>query len=236
MSVTGLRARSPLPISILAAILGAALLAGCSSGTTDTGSQGAAASSGTPSAMVPATASAPASAPASEPEASSEAPASEAVMSNEPTGVPTDIDPCQLVTSDEASALAGAQFGAGKKDTTEGNGQICTYGSGTLNVFTVAVGVAPDAATAQAEKADFKAQIEQAMPAGVNVTELPDFADGAAIFAGSTTIGGQKVSVSSIAVLKGTTFFAFSDLVLGGDAPSNDALQAQAQTCLGRIP
>jgi hypothetical protein len=235
MSVTGLRARSALPISILAAVLGGVLLAGCSSTTTDTGSSGPP-SSAAPSSAAPSSVPESAPASASEAAASSEAPASEAVMSEEPTGVVTDIDPCQLITSDEAGTLAGAQFGSGQEDTTEGNGRICTYKSGTLNTFTVAVGVAPDAATAQAEKADFKAQIEQAMPAGVNVTELPDFADGAAIFAGSTTIGGQKISVSSIAVLKGTTFFAFSDLVLGGDAPTNDALQAQAQTCLDRIP
>jgi hypothetical protein len=236
MSPTVLRARSPLSISILTVTLAATLLAGCSSAATDTGSPGTASSAAPPSTVAPATASEPASAPASEPAASSAAPASEAVMSEEPTGVPTDIDPCQLVTSDEASTLAGAQFGAGKEDTTEGNGRTCTYGSGTLNVFTVVVGEAPDAATAQAEKADFKAQLEKAVPKGVKVTELPDFADGAAIFGGSATVGGQKISASSIAVLKGTTFFAFSDVKLGGDAPSDDALQAQAQTCLGRIP
>jgi len=234
MSPTVPGARSPLSISVLALTLGATLLVGCSSAATETGSPGATAASGSASAPAPATASVEPSAPASEPLASE--PASEPAKSNEPTGVPTAIDPCQLVTSDEASTLAGAQFGPGTEDTTEGNGRICTYGANTLNVFTVVVGEAPDAATAQAEKADFKAQLEQTISKGVKVTELPDFADGAAIFGGSATVGGQKISASSIAVLKGTTFFAFSDVKLGGDAPSNDALQAQAETCLGRIP
>jgi hypothetical protein len=37
-------------------------------------------------------------------------------------------------------------------------------------------------------------------------------------------------------VLKGTIFFGFSELALSGSTPSAAALQAQAQTILGRLP
>src|SRR5580700_5237958 len=67
------------------------------------------------------------------------------------TAVPTSYDPCQLVTASEASSLAGVTYGAGKEETNAGGGRDCVYGSETLNVFTVIVGVAADAATADAD-------------------------------------------------------------------------------------
>src|ERR1700694_2508563 len=58
------------------------------------------------------------------------------------------LDPCQLVTQQEASQLAGTTYGAGKKETLSSASSICTYGAQTLNVFTVLVAVAPDDTTA----------------------------------------------------------------------------------------
>ncbi len=215
----------------LIALLGVVVLAGCSAATTTpspatVASQPAAAGSSAPVATPMPTPTPP---PPSSPPATSE-----------PTGVATSLDPCQLVTSQEASQLAGATFGAGQESTTSGNGKICTYGSQTLNVFNVVVGQAPDVATAQAEKAqaqaEFQAQAQKVAAAGLKVTELPSFADGAVVMSGSFTIEGKTISASSIYALKGAVFFGFSDLVFGRSAPSSAALQAQAQTVLGRLP
>jgi hypothetical protein len=156
------------------------------------------------------------------------------------TAVPTSLDPCQLVTAQEASTLAGATFGAGKESTTEGNAKICTYGAQTANVLNVYVVQAPDVATAQAAEAAglaaAKAAAEQQAP-GVTFsqTELADFADGALVISASATISGQTLAISGIYVLSGTTFFAITDVVLGQPAPTSDALQAQARVVLGRI-
>jgi hypothetical protein len=163
----------------------------------------------------------------------------------EQTGVPTSLDPCQLVTASEASALAGASFGAGTEGTTSGGAKTCVYGGQTLNVFQVLVAQAPDAATAQSQWTEFQAQAEDALKAGtptgvtvnLNVTDVTlAGADKAADATASATISGTTISISAIYVLKGATFFSISDLVVGKTAPSSSALEAQALTTLGRIP
>jgi hypothetical protein len=171
----------------------------------------------------------------------------EATASSAPeqSGVPTSLDPCQLVTASEASALAGASFTTNKEDTTSGGAKICVYGGQTLNVFQVLVAQAPDAATAQSQWTQLQAQAEDALkngaPSGTNVSlNVTDVtvagADKAAVATASATISGTTISISAIYVLKGATFFSFSDLVVGNAAPSSSALEAQAQTTLGRIP
>ena len=157
---------------------------------------------------------------------------------------PVALDPCQIVTSSEASTLAGATFGAGKEGETGGGGKTCVYGYQTLNVFTIIVAQAPDAATAQAAYAQAKAQaqaeLSKGVPAGVKVTvNLNDAsisgADQASVARGSGTISGQTISLSAVYVLKGAVFFSFSDLVLGPAAPSVAAMEAQATISLGRV-
>ena len=155
------------------------------------------------------------------------------------TAVPTSVDPCPLVTAAEAGQLAGTTFGAGKPETTSGNGRICVYGSQTLNVFTVIVGQAPDAATAKSEETAALAELQNASNvSGLKVTQLPGFASGAdaAVAQGGATIAGKTISVSAIYVLKGVIFFGFSDLVLGTGAPGASALEAQAKVALTRVP
>ena len=155
---------------------------------------------------------------------------------SEATGVPTTLDPCQLVTAQEASQLAGMTFGAGKEGTTSGNGKTCVYGGQTLNVFTVLVAQAPDVATAQAGKAAAQAETQKLGATGIKITELPNLADGAAFLGGSYAVSGQTFNISSIDVLKGTIFFGFSDLALNQPAPTSAAMQAEAQIVLGRLP
>lgn len=152
------------------------------------------------------------------------------------TGVPTAIDPCQLITSQEASQLAGATFAAGVESTTSGGGKICTYGGQTLNVFMVIVGQAPDVATAQAGKAEAQAAIAKQAGGAITFTELPTFADGAAYVSGNISVSGQSFGAGAFYALKGTVFFGFSDLTLGKPALTLAAMQAQAQTILGRLP
>jgi len=158
-----------------------------------------------------------------------------AVPTDLATGVPTSLDPCQLVTSQEASQLSGASYVAGVESTTAGNGKMCTYGGQTTNVFEVIVGQEPDVASDQAGKAAAEADIQKAAGKGIQFIELPTLADGAAYFVGSVSVSGVKINASAIYVLKGTVFFGFSDEALG-PTPTASALQAQVQTILTRLP
>jgi hypothetical protein len=160
-------------------------------------------------------------------------------MSVEPslaTGAPTSIDPCQLVTTQEASQMAGVTYPAGKESTTSGGGKMCTYGYQTADVFEVIVGQAPDKATAQAGLAQAKADIEKQANNIAKFTELPSFADGAAYYTGSFSISGVRINAGAFYALKGLVFFGFSDLSNLHPAPSVSALEAQATTILGRLP
>ncbi len=234
MAVASFVAGSSRRRSCLVALLGAVLLAGCS------GSSATTAPSSAPSA---APASVPASASAStEPSAMASEAASEAIPSassdtSGPTAKPTAVDPCQLVTGDEAGALAGATFGPGKEDTSDNNIRSCTYStSGATNQVTVVVAEAPDLATAQAAKAQVESEMDQAAGSGLTLTQLPDLADGGVLARASASIGGKTLSVAGIDALKGTIYFAISNLVVGGKAASDDALKSQANTCLSRLP
>ena len=154
------------------------------------------------------------------------------------TGNPTALDPCQLISSQEASSLSGASFGAGLEETLSGGARTCTYGAQTTNVFYIEVAQAPDKATADADKtqflADLQANLQKLTSGGMNITQLPNFADGAVTAqVNNTTIGVDGIAFG---FLKGTVFFGFSDLVLGAAAPSSTAMQTEATTVLGRLP
>jgi len=155
----------------------------------------------------------------------------------EATGIPTSLDPCQLVPAQEASALSGGSYSSGEESTTEGGGKMCTYGSKTVNVFMVIVGQAPDVATAQAGMAQAQAQIEsQAAGSPIQTTQLSGIGDGAVFLSMSETAGGATINGSAIYVLKGTIFYGFSNIKVGGAAPTSAAMQAEARTVLGRLP
>jgi len=161
---------------------------------------------------------------------------------------PVTIDPCQLVTSGEASQLAGASFGTGREETTPDNGgKTCVYGYQTRNVFTIVVNAAPDAATAQADWTQAEAQAQTYLQqvvsqAGgpaiqVNVADVSiTGADKAAVGTFAQSFNGVTIAGSAVYALKGRIFFTFSDLLLGAAPPSTSSMQAQAATVIGRLP
>ncbi len=150
----------------------------------------------------------------------------------------TSLDPCELLDSSEAKNLTGVSFGAGVEKTLDGGAKTCTYGANTANVLMVEVGQAPDVATAQAYQASFlndiKSGLAQFGDVPVQVTQIPDFGNGAV----SATLGANAINVtgSAFGFRKNTIFFGFSDLVLGGAAPAPEAMRAEAAFVLGELP
>jgi hypothetical protein len=226
--------RSAALLTVTAAVVASAL-AGCSS----SGSSGT-----TPPAPQPSTeqASAAAIASAVSPAATSAATSPGTAPSQ--SGVATSLDPCQIVPASEASALAGATFGAGKEEPSGTDGKRCVYGSQTTNVFSVIVGQAATVADADAdwstEQADAQAALTKQVPSGVKFSEqtkdVPGLADRAAVADGSVSLGAESIAASAIYLLKGTVFLSFSDVAVGGAAPTAVALEAEAGKALARVP
>ena len=159
---------------------------------------------------------------------------------------PVALDPCQLVTADEASGLAGATYTSGVEQTTDGGSLICVYGSQTTNVFMVLVAQSADPTTAQATFSDYEARaqnfVQTNLPPGVTVnvnvsdsTTLQGF-DRAADGSASASIAGRTINLSAIYLLKGANFVSFSDLVLTQPAPTTAAMEAEATIVQGRLP
>ena len=227
-------ARPLAAVAVLGAV--ALLAAGCTSGSAPS----AIASAITNASIPPVATEAPTTAPASE-GAATEAPSESAG----PSAVATDIDPCQLITADEASQLTGVKFGAGKESVSDKNVKSCNYAGAGANLFTVEVAVAPDEATAKAAEDDARAtlqeQSQKSANIGLKVTELPGFAPDIASGIDAAMLEGGATSpiqfgARAMFVLKGTIFFGFDDVAVGGQPPSADAMQNQARTVLGKLP
>ena len=176
-------------------------------------------------------------------EAPSTAATAEPSESALPSAVATDIDPCQLITADEAGQLVGTTFGAGKASETEGHIKICTYAAPGPNLFAVEVGIAPDADTAKAAEAatmkDLQDQASKLAKGGLTVTVLPGFADNtdAAMLQGSVHESGIALGARAIYLLRNTTFFGFSDISFGGaQPPSEQAMKDKATEVLAKLP
>ncbi len=157
------------------------------------------------------------------------------------TPVPTDIDPCTLLTTEEASTLAGYTLAAGTSTTDANHSRMCSYGA-EGRVIEVLVSVQPDAATAKAQEPAFKQTLEAAASdAGLGtpkLTELPNFVDGvdAAVMQGDATANGTTVGGTALWALKGAVLLAISDVALGGKSASPDAIETAAKTALARLP
>jgi hypothetical protein len=151
-------------------------------------------------------------------------------------GANTNLDPCQLVTQDEASALAHASFGPGKEEGA-GVRKDCVYGAQTPNVMHVFVIQAASAADATSGWNQLLAEAKQSAGQAAGMLQLSS----------DSTIGDRAewveldlaqihVSGRGLAFQKGAVAVYVIDLVRGGSAPSRDAMTAQAQTVLGRLP
>ena len=186
--------------------------------------------------------------PASSPPASSSAPASPTPTASAPaspsqSSKPVNLDPCQLVTQDEASTLAKATYGPGQESTTPGGAKECVYGSQTLNVMDIIVAQAATPEEAQAdyttEQAQAQSLIATRLPAGIhvdlNTANTEGIGDKAATVTGSETLLGKQISFTGIYVVSGPTFFTIGDLVVGAAPPTATAIQDQAKVVLGRI-
>ena len=157
------------------------------------------------------------------------------------TPVPTDIDPCSLLTKDDASTLAGYTLAAGTSTTDSNHDRMCSYGA-EGRVIEVLVSVQPDAAAAKAQEPEFKQTLEAAASdAGLGkpkLTELPNFEDGvdAAVMQGDASMNGTSVGGTALWALKGAVLLAISDIAIGGKSASLDAIESAAKTALGRLP
>ena len=182
----------------------------------------------------PAAAPTPASTGASPSAAAS--PSDAPVAAPAPTGsAVTTLDPCQLVTQQEASTLSGVALGSGKHDDVPGGERRCNYSAGIGTEVTVAVVQAASVAEAQAEKDKVRAEAEQQLGGQVNLARVSGLGDDAESLQASLAGAGGTVNMNGIYVLKGRTGFAIVGARLGGAAPNSAALIAQANTVLGRL-
>jgi hypothetical protein len=140
-----------------------------------------------------------------------------------PSPTPGSIDPCSLLTKDEASTAIGKTVGAGVSATLDPD-RVCTFKNGLTEVKLILAPPAPDAKTAQAYWDAERGQV----PAGVNVTDVAGF-DRAAY--GSGSLNG--LSISALFVIHGTTFF---DFYCGLPACSKDASVTAANAIVARLP
>ncbi|HEX3930987.1 MAG TPA: hypothetical protein VHW64_09795 [Nocardioides sp.] len=151
------------------------------------------------------------------------------------SGAPTTLDPCQLVTQQEASSLTHASFGPGQES---GNAvrKECIYGSQTANVLSVYVVQAASTADAQSGWNQLLAQAQQAagQAAGqIQLTSQSGIGDRAEW--AELDLAALHVQARGLAFQQGATGVYIIDLVKDGTPPSRDDLSNQAQTVLGRV-
>jgi hypothetical protein len=164
------------------------------------------------------------------------APPTKASPPSSPQGQANNLDPCQLVTQSEASALANANFGPGKE---EGN-QIrheCVYGAQTPNVLTVFVLEGASTGDAQAEWDQLLAEAQQAAGQAANLIQLTP-GSGLADRSEWVELNLSAIHVDGrgLAFLSGAVGVYVVDVVRDGTAPSRTAMTAEAQTVLSRLP
>lgn len=153
-----------------------------------------------------------------------------------PQAADTTIDPCKLVTQDEASAMTHASFGPGKEEGTKIR-HTCVYGAQTANVLMVFVLQGATTGDAQAEWDQLLAEAKSAAGQAANLVQLtPDSGIGDRAEWVELNLSQIDVSGRGLAFLKGPVGVYMIDEVRGGSAPTRDAMTAQAQTVVDRLP
>jgi hypothetical protein len=153
-----------------------------------------------------------------------------------PQAADVTLDPCQLVTQREASDMAHTSFGPGKEEGTKVR-HTCVYGAQTPNVLMVFVLQGATTGDAQTEWDTLLAQAKSAAGQAANLVHLtPDSGIGDRAEWVELDLAQIGVAGRGLAFLKGPVGVYMIDEVRGGSAPSRDAMTAQAQTVLGRLP
>jgi hypothetical protein len=141
-----------------------------------------------------------------------------------PTPTPGPIDPCTLLTQQQASTLASSAVAAGVSGSAAAI-RTCDFNGG--NVFVVLGLVqAADTATAQQFKSGAEAAV---LPHASSHESLPTFADGADII----RLARAGTTVNSIYVVDRTNFFSIG---CTNASPSDNALKFAATLILGALP
>jgi hypothetical protein len=150
------------------------------------------------------------------------------------------LDPCRLVTSQEASRLAGVSYGAGAGGS---GGTICFYGAQAgpqnMNMLAIFVGQAPAGSIRLTARQAAETNLRNWFSGGsFTSTELTSFsgADQAAVAQGNVTTSGYTLNGSDVAAWKGALTLVIMNLVEGHPSASSKALEAQAHVSLGRLP
>ena len=148
-----------------------------------------------PSLPVALKASAPATTPSPSPVPSDSAEPS--ASDAEAQATPGTINPCTLLTQDEASGYIGAKLGPGTLENVTPL-MVCTWAKGgtKLKIF---LSPPTDPVAAKAYYEANKSEV----PEGAVISELPNFYDGSLIASGKTPIG----TLDGIFVLDGIHFF-----------------------------
>jgi len=150
------------------------------------------------------------------------------------SGVPTTIDPCELVSRQEAATLLGVAVGAGVEDSVPNGMRSCTYTAAGQHVFKVIVVQAATVEQAKAVKNDMRAEAEQALQdTPLTFGPVAGVGDDAESIHGALGLG---VSASGLYVLDGKVGFALVDLALGSQPPTTADLIDSAKTVISRLP
>ena len=144
--------------------------------------------------------------------------------------VQNQLDPCQLIDSQEASSLTGTTLGVGRAGSTGYGLKSCRYVA-TTNILTVEVAQEQNAAAAKSDQAKFLADTQSNMgspDSQLNVTQLPGLADGAVMLDTGNGGSGSAVNGMAIGFVKGTIFFDISDVSTNGSpAPTSAVMQSE---------
>jgi len=214
-------------------LLGGLAVIACGGGTTATGSPAPTSSpaptaSPTSSSTIAVQTLTPSAATSPTPSASATSSTSPTPLGGGPSGSssPLALDPCSLLTNDQASAVNGVSYGAGVSHVMGTSGVECVWQSSSPPAsVTVQVAQFPSVSEAQIAFAEQRAEQN-----GFQIEKLTGFADEAVI----ARAAGGGLSTGGIYVREGATFF---DLVyLNGTVPSDDNLKGYAQIILGNLP
>ena len=169
------------------------------------------------------------------PSPGSSSPTQSDTPSSSPKAADVTLDPCQLVTQQEASDMAHTSFGPGKEEGTNVR-HTCVYGAQTPNVLMVFVLQGATTGDAQAEWNQLLAQAKSAAGQAANLVHLtPDSSIGDRAEWVELNLSQIGVSGRGLAFLQGPVGVYMIDEVRGGSAPSRDAMTTQAQTVLSRL-